>query len=89
MKSPSTLNDMIPLKVSVAVLLNSFIMSSEKAEVLERKVALKARKITHTLDPLMSSLTQDYVDDADLSDKLRKLFEVNITYWSDESHELE
>ena len=78
MKSPSTLNDMIPLKVSVAVLLNSFIMSSEKAEVLERKEALKARKITHTLDPLMSSLTQDYVDDADLSARLASLFQVSL-----------
>ena len=75
--------------MSVAVLVDNFILSSKKTENLERKEALKARKITHTLDPLMSSLTQDYVDDADLSDKLRKLFEVNITYWSDESHELE
>ena len=60
----------------MAVLLNSFIMSAEKAETRERKEALDARKIVHILDPLMSSLTQDYVDDADLSDRLRLLFDV-------------
>ena len=62
--------------MSVAVLIDNFILSSKKTENLERKEALNARKNVYVLDPLLANLTQEYVDDADLSDRLRRLFEV-------------
>jgi hypothetical protein len=60
----------------VAVLLNSFVISSDSAERAERSDALAARKVPYTLDPLLASLTRAFVDDADLSDRLRRLFQV-------------
>ena len=35
-----------------------------------------ARLITYTLDPLLEFLTSRYIDDADLTDRLHRLFEV-------------
>ena len=64
--------------MSVAVLIDNFIISSKKSEIAERKEALNARKMIHILDPLMSSLTQHYVDDADLSDRLKLLFQARL-----------
>jgi hypothetical protein len=64
------------MQVGVAVLLNSFVMSSDSAERAERSEALAARKVPYTLDPLLASLTYGYIDDADLSDRLGRLFQV-------------
>jgi hypothetical protein len=66
-----------PSQVGVAVLLNSFVISSDNAERAERSEALAARKVPYTLDPLLASLARAFVDDADLSDRLRRLFQVS------------
>jgi hypothetical protein len=57
------------------VLLNSFAMSSDSAERAERAEALAGRKVPYTLDPLLASLARDFVDDLDLSNRLRRLFQ--------------
>ncbi len=67
-------------QVGVAVLLNSFLNSSDSAKQAERGEALAARKVPYTLDPLLASLARAFVDDADLSDRLRRLFQVHVSH---------
>ena len=43
----------------------------------EAEIASLRRTIQSTLDPLLQGLSRDYVDDADLSERIKKLFEAS------------
>jgi hypothetical protein len=68
------------LPIVFAALVDSFVAASRRgvAEARARR-AREARRglvIQHTLDPLLRFLTVHYVDDADLSGRLGRLFKV-------------
>ena len=67
------------LPVSMAVLVDSFVVVSAGAAREEREQRIFAAKdsqlIKYTLDPLLRHLTTYYVDDADLKDRLQRLFQ--------------
>jgi hypothetical protein len=67
-------------QVSVAILLDSFI-TARAASVEMKEQAVEAQledrgTIRSVLDPLLERLTRDYHDDADLAERLEKLFKV-------------
>ena len=71
----------MPPQVSVAILLDKFVQASSAAEEEKAAMAMQAIKKSmeyhkNTLDPLLAKLALDYVDDADLSNRLRSLFKV-------------
>jgi hypothetical protein len=71
----------VPPQVSVAILLDKFVQASSAAEEEKASRAMQAIKKSmeyhkNTLDPLLAKLALDYVDDADLSNRLRSLFKV-------------
>lgn len=67
------------LPISMAVLVDRFIFVSAQAEEEERQARVRAAKssrmISYALDPLMEFLTTHYVDEADLRERLRRLFQ--------------
>jgi hypothetical protein len=67
-------------QVAVAVLLDNFIQASAQIEDEEKVGALSQQRemarVPHPLDPVMERLSQDYIDDEDLSRRIRDLFEV-------------
>jgi hypothetical protein len=66
--------------VAVAVLLDNFIQASAQIEDEEKVGALSQQRemarVPHPLDPIMEHLSQDYIDDEDLSRRIRDLFKV-------------
>jgi hypothetical protein len=68
------------VQISVAVLLDKFITArTDQEEEGQRKrlEELASRSTIHnTLDPLLDKISRDYIDDSDLSTRLRKLYEV-------------
>ncbi len=68
------------MQVSVAVLLDNFVTASAKIDEeegrheLEEK--LRRRQTRNPLEPLLKKLAREFVDDADLADKLRCLYQV-------------
>ena len=59
------------------MLLDNFVTEtarSEREEELEIEEAHKKIQVNHALDPLLTRFVQTYVNDADMSIKLRKLF---------------
>ncbi len=82
--NPSTLRSP---SSSLAVLVENFVIISERAadEARQERIreAKAGRLIKYTLDPLLRYLTMHYTDDADLSDRLQRLFKVmNGHGWS-------
>ncbi len=69
-----------PSQVSVAVLLDNFVTASAKIEDGEKRQELEEKRrrqqTRNPLEPLLKKLAKEYVDDADLSDKLRCLYQV-------------
>jgi hypothetical protein len=71
------------LQVCVAVLLESFVGTRRQREQkrlfghMEDLIGLGM--IRHPLDPLLEGLAREYTDDADLSRRLKELFEVNYS----------
>ena len=69
------------LQICVAVLLETFISTRRRREEerlfgrMEDLIGLGM--IRHPLDPLLEGLAREYTDDADLSRRLKELFEVN------------
>jgi hypothetical protein len=67
------------LPVSMAVLVDSFVVVSANAarEDRERRIfaAKDSQLIKYTLDPMLRHLTTYYIDDADLKDRLQRLFQ--------------
>ena len=45
---------------------------------LVRCVTRWCGQVPNTLDPLLEKLTRDYIDDADLTDRLHSLFKVSL-----------
>jgi hypothetical protein len=68
------------LQVSVAVLLDSFVSATARIEAEEIKGLLEEKRRRHQaknpLEPLLKKLTKEYVNNADLSEKLNLLFKV-------------
>jgi hypothetical protein len=68
------------VQISVAVLLDKFITArtDQEAEAQKKRLEeLASRSTIHnTLDPLLDGISRDYIDDSDLSNRLRKLYEV-------------
>ena len=64
--------------MSVAILVDKFISASKQQEAEERLETKQRTKIfvTNTLDPLLEKLSNDYIDDADLSIRLKNLYTV-------------
>ena len=71
----------ISLEVSVAVLLENFVGASRRMEEEEKLEHIGQRKMLsefrNPLEPLLAQLAASFVDDADLSVKLRAVFEVH------------
>ena len=71
------------MQICVAVLIDSFVTtrSLRQAELLEKKLKeVTARgTIKNTLDPLLEGLARQYTDEADLSRRLKELFEVGAS----------
>ncbi len=68
------------LPITLAILVNNFVIISTDVEKEERERAYREKKsramITYPLDPLIEYLTKLYVDDVDLTDRLQRLFKV-------------
>ena len=64
----------------MAVLLDNFVSASAKIEDDEKRRVLEEKRrrqqTRNPLEPLLKKLAKEYVDDADLSDKLRCLYQV-------------
>ena len=64
----------------MAVLLDNFVTASAKIEEGEKRLELeekRRRQLTRNpLEPLLKKLAREFVDDADLADKLRCLYQV-------------
>jgi hypothetical protein len=64
------------------VLVENFVITSKRAadEARQERIreAKAVRQIKYTLDPLLRYLTMHYTDDADLSDRLQRLFKVAV-----------
>ncbi len=69
-------------QVSIAVLLDNFHLAS-KAILLKRKQELikkrKSNQLSNPLGPLLLCLSQDFVDESDLTKRIHKLFKVSLT----------
>jgi hypothetical protein len=69
-------------QVSQAILLDQFVAVSSNTiaeEEAERRRARRSEELIHnTLDPLMEKLTEDYIDDVDLSHRLQDLFKARL-----------
>mmetsp|Transcript_88013 Transcript_88013/g.234027 ORF Transcript_88013/g.234027 Transcript_88013/m.234027 type:complete len:193 (+) Transcript_88013:2-580(+) len=70
----------VVLQVSVAVLLDSFVTSTAEIEenemAAQRIEAKRKHQVKNPLEPLLRQLSRSYVDDVDLTDKLRRLFKL-------------
>jgi hypothetical protein len=68
--------------VSVAVLLDSFVSATAKIEAEESLGLHEEKRRRHQaknpLEPLLKKLTKEYVNSADLSEKLNLLFKVRL-----------
>ena len=65
------------LQVSVAVLLDNFVTEQARSQLEEDSQCQLARskiEMKHVLDPLLTRFVRTYVNDDDMSLKLRKLF---------------
>jgi hypothetical protein len=66
------------LPITLAILVNNFVIISTDVEKEESERAYREKKsramITYPLDPLVEYLTKQYVDDVDLTDRLQRLF---------------
>ncbi len=71
----------ISLEVSVAVLIENFVAASRRMEEEEEAERIKERKMLsdfkNPLEPLLAKLASSFVDDADLSNKLKAVYMVN------------
>ena len=69
-------------QVSQAILLDQFIATASSTiaeEERARRLARRKEQLIHnTLDPLMEKLTEDYIDDGDLSHRLQDLFKASL-----------
>jgi uncharacterized protein YaaW (UPF0174 family) len=69
--------------VSVAVLLDNFVSASSMIEDEETQIMLEEKRrrqlVKNPLEPLLKKLAKEFVDDTDLSNKLRHLYEVSFT----------
>ncbi len=69
-------------QVSIAVLLENF-QAASKAMRLRRKADLdkkrKANALSNPLSPLLQRLSQDFVDEADLTKRIRQLFKASAS----------
>jgi hypothetical protein len=67
--------------VSQAILLDQFMAVSSNSiaeEEAERRRKWRSEELIHnTLDPLMKKLSEDYIDDVDLSHRLQDLFKAS------------
>ena len=68
--------------MSVAVLLDNFVSASGRIEEAERRAQLEEKRrrqqTRNPLEPLLKKLAREFVDGADLSEKLRRLHEVSL-----------
>jgi hypothetical protein len=68
--------------VTVAVLLDAFVTargdSKRAREAAASEAAMDSFAAHNTLDPLLERLSREYVDDADLGQRLQTLFKVTI-----------
>jgi hypothetical protein len=66
--------------VSVAVLLDNFVSASSLIEEEENKARLEEKRrrllVKNPLEPLLKKIAKEFVDDTDLTVKLRHLFKV-------------
>ena len=71
----------ILFQVSIAVLLDNFLTASNSMKFEEASAALQekqmAKQLKNPLDPLLLRISKDYIDDEDLSTRLRDLFKVS------------
>jgi hypothetical protein len=69
------------LQVSVAVLLDNFVSASAHIDVLEQRMSQEEKRrrqeTRNPLEPLLRRLAREYIDNADLSNRLSRLFQVN------------
>ena len=71
-------------QISQAILLDQFIMTASntiaEAEAERQKERKREELIRNTLDPLMAKLSEDYIDDADLTHRLHNLFKAGASF---------
>jgi hypothetical protein len=58
-------------------------LAADQAREKRIREAKAGRLIKYTLDPLLRYLTMHYTDDADLSDRLQRLFKVLGHCWAE------
>ncbi len=67
-------------QVSVAVLLDNFVSASAHIDALEQRSFQEEKRrrqeTRNPLEPLLRRLAREYVDNADLTDRLGRLFQV-------------
>ena len=70
------------LQVSVAVLLDNFVSASAHIDAQEQQrnqeEKRRRQETRNPLEPLLRRLARMYIDDADLSDRLSRLFQVKM-----------
>jgi hypothetical protein len=68
-------------QVSIAVLFENFRSASKAARLLKQADLVKKRKsnqLSNPLGPLLLRLSQDFVDESDLTKRIRQLFKVSL-----------
>ena len=72
----------ISLEVSVAVLLENFVAASRRMEEEEKLEHISQRKMLsefkNPMEPLLAKMAASFVDDADLSNKLKAVYDVRV-----------
>ncbi len=67
-------------QVSIAVLLDNFHCASKRTRVNQTMESMRqiqrAKQLTNPLDPLLLRLSKDFIDEADLTRRIRELFKV-------------
>ena len=65
------------------MLLDNFVSASSRIEDEENQIMLEEKRrrqlVKNPLEPLLKKLAKEFVDDDDLSNKLRHLYEVSFT----------